>query len=73
MRFAMTARTLAKVQEDDKEINEMTAKNIMKVTRFRKDGEAELDKMVSKIKALKFEPWDETARRRRYEKVDASK
>ena len=36
MRFAMTARTLARLQKEDKEINDLTAKNIDKVTRFRK-------------------------------------
>jgi hypothetical protein len=52
MRFAMTARTIAKLREDGKTINDMTAGNISKVTRFRKDGESELEKMVGRFEKL---------------------
>lgn len=49
MRFAMTARTIAKAQADGKSINDMTAANIHKVTRFRPSAEKDLDEMVSKF------------------------
>ena len=46
MRFAMTAKTLARRRKEGKEMNEFTALNVAKVTRFRKDGESELEKEV---------------------------
>jgi len=52
MRFAMTARTIARVREQGKSINDMTAGNIAKVTRFRKDGETELERMVARFERL---------------------
>jgi len=52
MRFAMTARTLAKIEAEDKEVNEITQKNIEKVTRYREGGEVSLREMVEKIKGL---------------------
>lgn len=54
MRFAMTARTLARLQKEDKEINDITAKNIDKVTRFRKDGETALEELVKKMSKMEF-------------------
>lgn len=54
MRFAMTARTLARLQKEDKEINDLTAKNIDKVTRFRKNGEAALEELVKKMSKMEF-------------------
>jgi len=56
MRFAITARTIAKREADGIEMNEITARNIEKVTRYRKNGEAELEKMVQKMKGLHMEP-----------------
>lgn len=54
MRFAMTARTIAKCREDGKEINDMTAGNIAKVTRFRgPQAEAALEDMVGKFERLR--------------------
>lgn len=50
MRFAMTAATIARCAKEDKDLNEITLINIKKVTRFRKDGEIELEKMVEKLK-----------------------
>ncbi|KAF2117799.1 50S ribosomal protein L17 [Lophiotrema nucula] len=47
MRFAMTAKTLA---WQGKRMNEITAKNVQKVTQFRKNGVKELRKMVEKMK-----------------------
>ncbi|KZF25598.1 50S ribosomal protein L17 [Xylona heveae TC161] len=52
MRFAMTAKTLARVRADNKEVNEITATNIRKVTRFRKNGEEALEKMVRKFEQM---------------------
>jgi large subunit ribosomal protein L17 len=54
MRFAMTARTLARLQKEDKEINDITAKNIDKVTRFRKGGETALEELVKKMSKMEF-------------------
>lgn len=52
IRFAMTARTIAKEREEGRESNEMTARNIDKVTRFRRDGPQELEAMIGKIRSL---------------------
>lgn len=49
MRFAMTARTIAKAQAAGRKINDMTAANIHKVTRFRKTAEKDLEEMVEKF------------------------
>ena len=54
MRFAMTARTLVRLQKEDKEINDITAKNIEKVTRFRKGGETALEDLVKKMSKMQF-------------------
>ena len=52
MRFAMTARTIARQREMGVEMNEMTKKNMEKVVRYRKDGEQALEDMVSKLGGL---------------------
>ncbi|KAI5846454.1 50S ribosomal protein L17 [Morchella snyderi] len=49
MRFAMTAASIARCSSEDKELNEITLKNIKKVTQFRKDGERKLSEMVEKL------------------------
>lgn len=49
MRFAMTARTLAHQRSEGREVNDMTAKNIMKVTRYREGGESALEKMAGRF------------------------
>ncbi|GBF64003.1 54S ribosomal protein L8 [Trichophyton mentagrophytes] len=50
MRFAMTARTLAHQRASgEEEMNEITAKNVEKVTRFRPDGQAALEKEVERL------------------------
>ena len=54
MRFAMTARTLMKLREEDKSLNEITSLNVHKVTRFRKGGEEELEKEVRRLERLKL-------------------
>lgn len=48
MRFAMTAKTMARHSH----VNDMTARNIEKVTRFRPGGRKELDAMVKKMSKL---------------------
>lgn len=52
MRFAMTARTIARQRGEGEEINEMTQRNVEKVTRYRRDGDQELEKMVEKLNEL---------------------
>lgn len=52
MRFALTAAIIARCSKEDKDLNEITLKNIRKVTRFRKDGETELANMVEKLKTI---------------------
>ncbi|KAF2649506.1 ribosomal protein L17 [Lophiostoma macrostomum CBS 122681] len=51
MRFAMTAKTLAALPEKQM-MNEVTAKNVQKATRFRKDGMSELRSMVERMREL---------------------
>ncbi|GAB7342115.1 hypothetical protein MBLNU457_g0387t1 [Dothideomycetes sp. NU457] len=52
MRFALTAKTLARLKAEGKEINEVTAGNMEKVTRFREGGKVQLDEMVQRIMDL---------------------
>jgi len=49
MRFAMTARTLAHQRVEGREVNDVTARNILKVTRYRDGGEGELEKMAGRF------------------------
>lgn len=57
LRFAMTAKTLARLPETRK-MNELTAKNVQKVTQFRKDGMDSLRDMVNKMRVAD-KGWDE--------------
>ena len=56
MRFAMTAKTLARQREmagtKEAKINELTQKNIDKVTRYRAGGAEALEDMVSRLRGL---------------------
>lgn len=52
IRFAMTARTIARERGEGKELNEMTARNFDKVTRFRPGGAKELEEMVETMADL---------------------
>lgn len=52
MRFALTAKTIANVRAKRHEINDMTAANIRKVTRFRPNAEEDLDEMVGRFEGL---------------------
>lgn len=54
MRFAMTARTLAKLRTEGKPLNELTQRNVDKVTRFRADGANVLEKMVKRMRKLEI-------------------
>ena len=55
MRFALTAKTIANLREKDHDINDMTAANIQKVTRYRPNAENELEEMVNKFRKLHAE------------------
>jgi hypothetical protein len=46
MRFSMTARTLAHQRREDLPETDITRRNVEKVTRFRKDGLSELEKLA---------------------------
>ncbi|KAM3074658.1 54S ribosomal protein L8, mitochondrial [Clarireedia jacksonii] len=52
MRFAMTARTVGRLRDQGKQLNEMTKINIAKVTRFKPGGEASLEEMISRMRGL---------------------
>jgi hypothetical protein len=52
MRFAMTARTIARQRAAGEEMNEMTERNMEKVTRYRKKGAQELENMIQKVAKL---------------------
>ena len=52
MRFAMTAKTLVRQRREDRTMHPLTAVNIRKVTRFRKDGEAELEAEVLRLEKM---------------------
>ena len=68
MRFAMTAKTLARERsEGEGAIRDITARNIAKVTRFRKDGEADLQRAVRALERVNEmqanrEPWEKWKR-----------
>lgn len=50
MRFAMTARAIARQRKmGNDSLNEITLRNVRKVTRFRKDGVAELEREVERL------------------------
>jgi len=52
MRFAMTARTIARQRGEGQEMNEMTQRNMEKVTKYRPDGQQELERMVERLNDL---------------------
>lgn len=50
MRFALTARTVARQRSQGFEtFNELTTLNVQKVTRFRKDGVEELERAIKRL------------------------
>ena len=76
MRFAMTARTIAKAQADGKAINDMTAANIHKVTRYRPTAEQDLEEMVGKFAEMEAagDFGDEVVKKKRaYPKLEQSR
>lgn len=65
MRFAMTARILARESKKqgvdvlaDLQVNDLTQKNVDKVTRYRKDGKSKLLQMMKKMKNLEVKDRD---------------
>ncbi|KAK4575118.1 54S ribosomal protein L8, mitochondrial [Recurvomyces mirabilis] len=52
MRFALTAKTIASIRAKGHQINDMTAANIAKVTRYRGNADQELEEMVGKFEKL---------------------
>lgn len=52
MRFALTAKTIAALRRKGHDINDMTAANIQKVTRYRQNADQELEEMVQKFSRL---------------------
>ena len=76
MRFAMTARTIAKAQADGKAINDMTAANIHEGTRYRPTAEKDLEEMVGKfaeMEALGDFGDEEVKKKRAYPKLEQSR
>lgn len=53
MRFAMTAKTLVREGDSEEGVREITARNVAKVTRFRKNGMEELERTVRRLKTMK--------------------
>ncbi|KAJ9642516.1 54S ribosomal protein L8, mitochondrial [Coniosporium tulheliwenetii] len=76
MRFAMTARTVANIRTASAaanrpvSINDITATNIKKATRFRENGEQELERMVGQMEQLMRE---EKADEERWEEEKGNK
>lgn len=58
MRFHMIAKTLSNLPQN-KGLNEITAKNVKKVTQFRKNGMESLQQMVQEMKKQKAANWDD--------------
>ena len=52
MRFALTAKTIANLRRKGRDLNDMTKANVAKVTRYRTNGEQELDAMVKRFQRL---------------------
>ncbi|KAI4792336.1 ribosomal protein L17 [Aureobasidium sp. EXF-8845] len=76
MRFAMTARTVSRLRREGKPINDMTAGNIAKVTRFRPDGDKHLKDMVAKFDKLEEQGeqgFDKVYKQRVYHNPKASR
>jgi large subunit ribosomal protein L17 len=68
----MTARTIATTRKEGRAINEMTARNIEKVTRYRQQGEQQLEKMVQRLSKIRIGDRDDavTIRKPRDPKED---
>jgi ribosomal protein L17 len=55
MRFAMTAAAVARDRELGKEHNELTVRNLNKVTRFRKHGKEDFESLVERVQNMNLE------------------
>lgn len=55
MRFHMTAAAVARDRELGKEHNELTMRNMNKVTRFRKHGKDDFETLVERVQGLNLE------------------
>ena len=53
MRFAMTAKTLMRERRSNGGIREITARNVAKVTRYRENGEEDLERTVRRLETMK--------------------
>ena len=76
MRFALTAKTIASIREKGHDINDMTAANIHKVTRYRQNADDELEAMVKKFETLAEEGdrgLDEVVKKKVYPKLEKSR
>lgn len=51
MRFAMTAKTLVRERATEAGVRDITARNVIKVTRFREGGERELEMTVKRLES----------------------
>ncbi|KAI4231600.1 MAG: hypothetical protein L6R40_007689 [Gallowayella cf. fulva] len=59
MRFHMTAKTLVRERASEEGVREITARNVAKVTRYRENGEEELEREVQRMEKEKDEGGDE--------------
>lgn len=66
MRFAMTAKAIVRQREQDLPMHNLTAVNIRKVTRFRENGEQQLEDEVKRLESEKRRV--EMAEKEAYEK-----
>ena len=76
MRFALTAKTIAQIRERGHKINDMTAANIQKVTRYRPNADQELEDMVQKFETLAADGdqgTEEVVKKRVYPKLERSR
>ncbi|KAH9839641.1 putative bacterial ribosomal protein bL17 family protein [Teratosphaeria destructans] len=76
MRFALTAKTIAAVRAKGHQINDMTAANIQKVTRYRKHADEELEEMVARFEKMATEEdegVDEVKKKRVYPELPKSR
>ncbi|KAI9643232.1 54S ribosomal protein L8, mitochondrial [Ciborinia camelliae] len=53
-RWAMTARTVARFRKENIPMNDITERNVEKVTQFRQGGEEAFEKFVGRVEKLKL-------------------
>ena len=63
----MTAKTLVRERATERGVREITARNVQKVTRYRKGGMEELERAVLKVEA---EEWKAAAEEEEEENRD---